>query len=71
MAPLLELDPAFTTIIAGLETLRGPRELTKIVQMAGVDRIVFSLDLFEKRPTDDRGEGLGNRGFFGAGSVGD
>ena len=50
VAPLLELDPAFTTIIAGLETLRGPRELTKIVQMAGVDRIVFSLDLFEKRP---------------------
>jgi phosphoribosylformimino-5-aminoimidazole carboxamide ribotide isomerase len=50
VAPLLELDPAFTTIVAGLETMVGPRELAKIVQIAGADRVVFSLDLFEERP---------------------
>jgi phosphoribosylformimino-5-aminoimidazole carboxamide ribotide isomerase len=50
VAPLLELDPVFTTIVAGLESLAGPRELSKVVAIAGADRVVFSLDLFEARP---------------------
>jgi phosphoribosylformimino-5-aminoimidazole carboxamide ribotide isomerase len=50
LSPLLELDPVFTTIVAGLESLAGPRELTEIVRIVGADRVVFSLDLFEERP---------------------
>jgi phosphoribosylformimino-5-aminoimidazole carboxamide ribotide isomerase len=46
MAPLLVLDPSSCTIIAGLETLHGPRELAEIVKHAGGDRVIFSLDLF-------------------------
>jgi phosphoribosylformimino-5-aminoimidazole carboxamide ribotide isomerase len=49
LAPLLELDPVSSTIVIGLETVRGPRELTKIVDQAGAARVVFSLDLFEGR----------------------
>src|SRR5262249_14196499 len=49
-APLLVLDRCCCTIVAGLETLRGPRELAGIVERAGVERVVFSLDLFEGRP---------------------
>jgi phosphoribosylformimino-5-aminoimidazole carboxamide ribotide isomerase len=47
LAPLLELDHASSTIVVGLETVRGPRELTKIVDQVGAGRVVFSLDLFE------------------------
>ncbi len=50
MTPLLDLDPAKTTIVAGLETLSGPLELAEIVETAGADRVVFSLDLFDNRP---------------------
>jgi phosphoribosylformimino-5-aminoimidazole carboxamide ribotide isomerase len=50
LVPLLDLDPASSTIIAGLETVEGPRELTEIVNHAGTDRVVFSLDLFEGSP---------------------
>jgi phosphoribosylformimino-5-aminoimidazole carboxamide ribotide isomerase len=50
VAPLLELDSAFTTIVAGLETLGGRRDLAEIVRIAGTERVVFSLDLFEARP---------------------
>ena len=50
LAPLLVLDRSSSTIIAGLETVRGPRELTEIVDQAGAGRVVFSLDLFEGRP---------------------
>jgi phosphoribosylformimino-5-aminoimidazole carboxamide ribotide isomerase len=64
VAPLLELDPAFTNIIAGLETLRGPRELAKIVQMAGVHRVVFSLDLFERLPRMAAAEAWGTVDSF-------
>jgi phosphoribosylformimino-5-aminoimidazole carboxamide ribotide isomerase len=50
LAPLLDLDPASSTIIAGLETVQGPRELTEIVNQTGADRVVFSLDLFDGSP---------------------
>ena len=50
VAPLLELDPVFTTVVAGLESLAGPRDLTEIMRIVGADRLVFSLDLFEERP---------------------
>jgi phosphoribosylformimino-5-aminoimidazole carboxamide ribotide isomerase len=50
VSPLLELDRSFITIIAGLETVSGPRELAGIVNEAGAERVVFSLDLFEGRP---------------------
>ena len=48
--PLLDLGPSSVTIVAGLETLEGPRELAAIVEEAGADRVVFSLDLFDGRP---------------------
>jgi phosphoribosylformimino-5-aminoimidazole carboxamide ribotide isomerase len=50
LAPLLVLNDSSCTIIAGLETVRGPRELKEIVNQAGADRVVFSLDLFEGSP---------------------
>jgi len=49
-APLLELDDSSCTIVAGLETVRGPRELGEIVVRAGAERVIFSLDLFDGRP---------------------
>jgi len=49
-APLLELDDSSCTMVAGLETVRGPRELGEIVDWAGAERVVFSLDLFDGRP---------------------
>jgi phosphoribosylformimino-5-aminoimidazole carboxamide ribotide isomerase len=49
-APLLELRGAACTIVAGLETVRGPHDLVEIVQVAGAERVVFSLDLFDGRP---------------------
>ena len=35
LAPLLGLDRRSSTIVAGLETVEGPRELTEIVNQAG------------------------------------
>jgi len=49
-APLLDLDDSSCTIVAGLETIRGPRELGEIVHRAGAERVIFSLDLFDGRP---------------------
>src|SRR5262249_51290827 len=42
---LLELDPSSCTLVAGLETLRGPSDLRALVDRAGADRVLFSLDL--------------------------
>jgi phosphoribosylformimino-5-aminoimidazole carboxamide ribotide isomerase len=50
LGPLLELDGTRYTIVAGLETIRGPRELRGIVERAGPERVIFSLDLFDGRP---------------------
>jgi len=49
-ASLFELDGASCTMVAGLETVRGPRELGKIVDRVGADRVIFSLDLVDGRP---------------------
>jgi phosphoribosylformimino-5-aminoimidazole carboxamide ribotide isomerase len=49
-AALLSLDSPALTIVAGLETLRGPRELAQIVKLAGWENVVFSLDLFNAKP---------------------
>jgi phosphoribosylformimino-5-aminoimidazole carboxamide ribotide isomerase len=37
-------------IIVGLETIEGPAELLRIVQAAGSEAVVFSLDLRDSRP---------------------
>jgi phosphoribosylformimino-5-aminoimidazole carboxamide ribotide isomerase len=50
VAPLSELGSSACTIVAGLETVRGPRELDQIIKHAGAERVIFSLDLFDGRP---------------------
>jgi phosphoribosylformimino-5-aminoimidazole carboxamide ribotide isomerase len=40
-------------VVVGLETVRGPGALAGIVDEAGADRVVFSLDLREGRPMFD------------------
>ena len=47
-APLL--DAGASEVVAGLETLEGPKALTHLVARFGPDRIVFSLDLKAGRP---------------------
>lgn len=41
------------TVVAGLETLRGPSVLAEIVSREGPNRVVFSLDLRAGRPLID------------------
>ena len=41
------------TVVAGLETLRGPSALAEIIDCAGPGRVVFSLDLRDGRPLVD------------------
>ena len=48
LAALLETDAA--GIIVGLESVAGPGQLREIVQLTGVRRCVFSLDLNAGRP---------------------
>jgi phosphoribosylformimino-5-aminoimidazole carboxamide ribotide isomerase len=48
--PVLELDRAASTLVAGLETLRGPRVLRELLDERGEDGMIFSLDLFDGRP---------------------
>lgn len=47
-------DTGAKQIVAGLETLAGPRELARLVERWGSDRIVFSLDLRDAQPLGDR-----------------
>jgi phosphoribosylformimino-5-aminoimidazole carboxamide ribotide isomerase len=47
---LLDLDPASCTIVAGLETLVGPRALAEILAKIGPERTILSLDLVSGRP---------------------
>ena len=44
---LLDLEPGSTSIVAALETLDGPEELSELLHKAGPERLVFSLDLFD------------------------
>jgi phosphoribosylformimino-5-aminoimidazole carboxamide ribotide isomerase len=48
LSSLIEIDVA--GIIVGLESVEGPQELRQIVQRAGVQRTVFSLDLKSGQP---------------------
>jgi phosphoribosylformimino-5-aminoimidazole carboxamide ribotide isomerase len=48
LAALVDLD--HTTIVIGLETAHGPDAVRAILERAGPDRVVFSLDLFEGLP---------------------
>jgi phosphoribosylformimino-5-aminoimidazole carboxamide ribotide isomerase len=50
LAPLLDLDPDRTSIIAGLESLRGPDALTAVLARVGPVRLLVSLDLWAGRP---------------------
>ena len=50
LAPLLDLDPDRVSIVAGLESLRGPDALAAILARVGPDRLIVSLDLWEGRP---------------------
>jgi phosphoribosylformimino-5-aminoimidazole carboxamide ribotide isomerase len=49
-APLLDLGAESCTVVAGLETVQGPQELAEIVDRAGPDHMIFSLDLVGRRP---------------------
>jgi phosphoribosylformimino-5-aminoimidazole carboxamide ribotide isomerase len=40
-------------VIVGLETVRGPGALAEIIEEAGAERVVFSLDLHQGRPMID------------------
>jgi phosphoribosylformimino-5-aminoimidazole carboxamide ribotide isomerase len=44
------IEAGGTTVVVGLETLRGFEDLKAIVQAVGGDRVVFSLDLLEGKP---------------------
>jgi phosphoribosylformimino-5-aminoimidazole carboxamide ribotide isomerase len=48
LGPLLDIEPS--TIVVGLETVRGPEALRKILDQVPAERLVLSLDLFEKAP---------------------
>jgi phosphoribosylformimino-5-aminoimidazole carboxamide ribotide isomerase len=41
-------------LVAGLETLKGPGELSRLVEQFGPSRVVFSLDLRDGEPLGDR-----------------
>jgi phosphoribosylformimino-5-aminoimidazole carboxamide ribotide isomerase len=47
------LRAGVTRVVVGLETVGGPEALAGIVDEAGADRVVFSLDLIEGRPMVD------------------
>jgi phosphoribosylformimino-5-aminoimidazole carboxamide ribotide isomerase len=51
LAPLL--DASVSTIVAGLETVRGPAALAGIVSTVAPERLVFSLDLRGGHPVID------------------
>jgi len=47
---LLDLDPDRVSIVAGLESLRGPDALAAVLAQVGPDRLIVSLDLWAGRP---------------------
>ena len=49
------LGAGVNRVVVGLETVGGPEGLAGIVDEAGADRVVFSLDLREGRPMVDTG----------------
>jgi phosphoribosylformimino-5-aminoimidazole carboxamide ribotide isomerase len=55
------LNPAAIQIVVGLESVGGPRELSEIVEYAGAERIIFSVDLDNGAPRVARGSMWGVR----------
>ena len=49
-SPLIDLGDRALTLVAGLETVAGPRGLAEIAARLGTLRMIFSLDLFQGRP---------------------
>lgn len=49
LEPLVGLGSDAIRIIVGLESVGGPAELAEIVEIAGPDRLIFSLDMDEGR----------------------
>jgi phosphoribosylformimino-5-aminoimidazole carboxamide ribotide isomerase len=50
LAPLLDLDFDHVSIVAGLESLRGPEALATVLDRVNPDRLIVSLDLWGGRP---------------------
>jgi phosphoribosylformimino-5-aminoimidazole carboxamide ribotide isomerase len=48
-APLIDLGLGDLSLVAGLETVRGPGALAGIIARVGSDRMIFSLDLMAGR----------------------
>ena len=69
MAPLLVLDRSLKTIIAGLETVQGPRELTEIVFAGQSERQSSLVSIFVRWKLAENSGAckLGNRGSARAG----
>jgi phosphoribosylformimino-5-aminoimidazole carboxamide ribotide isomerase len=47
------IDAGARQLVAGLETLAGPRELSRLVEQFGTSGVVFSLDLRDGQPIGD------------------
>jgi phosphoribosylformimino-5-aminoimidazole carboxamide ribotide isomerase len=58
LAPLLGLDRV--SVVAGLESLRGPEALGAVLDRVGPDRLVVSLDLWAGRPITSSPEAWGD-----------
>ncbi|WP_422931666.1 HisA/HisF-related TIM barrel protein [Singulisphaera sp. PoT] len=56
--PLLEAGVA--TIVVGLESVSGPEELARILELAGRDRVILSLDLREGQVVTALGSNWGS-----------
>ncbi len=50
VAGLLDLGRRDLSAVVGLESLTSPRDLAGVLERMGVDRTIFSLDLFDGRP---------------------
>lgn len=53
------LDSGVATVVVGLETVRGPGALAGVVEAAGADRVLFSLDLRDGRPLVETADAWG------------
>lgn len=50
LPPLLDLPSDRVSIVAGLESLRGPDALAGMIEAVGAERLIVSLDLWGGRP---------------------
>jgi phosphoribosylformimino-5-aminoimidazole carboxamide ribotide isomerase len=63
MVPVL-LDTGISTVIVGLESIRGPSALSAVVSASGPERVVFSVDLKDGRAILAQGADWGTRDPF-------